>query len=72
VSSTSACLPSRPSTDSNFSSRMVRKPSPFNLFSNLGGGGTTGSAGATGGGVGVGTGAVVGKVAAEGVLVAVH
>uniref|UniRef100_M1DF39 Uncharacterized protein n=1 Tax=Solanum tuberosum TaxID=4113 RepID=M1DF39_SOLTU len=37
---------------------MVRKPSPFNLFSNLGVGGTTGSAGATGGGVGVGTGAV--------------
>uniref|UniRef100_M1DD17 Uncharacterized protein n=1 Tax=Solanum tuberosum TaxID=4113 RepID=M1DD17_SOLTU len=42
---------------------MVRKPSPFNLFSNLGGGGTTGSVGATRGGVGVGTCAVVGKVA---------
>ena len=61
----------RPSTDRIFSSRMVRKRSPFNLFNNLGGGGTTGSAGATGGCVGVGTSSVVGIVAAEGVLVAV-
>ncbi|KAG5631029.1 hypothetical protein H5410_002746 [Solanum commersonii] len=41
---------------------MVRKPSPFNLFSNLGRGGTTGGSGATGGGVWIGTGSVLGKV----------
>ncbi|KAG5630209.1 hypothetical protein H5410_001926 [Solanum commersonii] len=41
VSRTSKYLPSRPSVDNNFSSRMVRKPSPFNLLRCLGGG-TTG------------------------------
>ncbi|KAG5610210.1 hypothetical protein H5410_021491, partial [Solanum commersonii] len=38
VSNTSGCLPSRSSKDSNFSSMMVRKPSPFYLFNILGGG----------------------------------
>uniref|UniRef100_M1DZL6 Uncharacterized protein n=1 Tax=Solanum tuberosum TaxID=4113 RepID=M1DZL6_SOLTU len=47
---------------------MVRKPSPFNLFSNLGGGGAMGSARATGGGARAGIDSVVGGVAAEGVM----
>ncbi|KAG5572163.1 hypothetical protein H5410_061929 [Solanum commersonii] len=39
--------------------RMVRKPPPFSLFSNLDGGATTWSSGAAGGGAGVGTDLVV-------------
>lgn len=34
-------IPSRPSVVRNFSSRMVREPSPFNLYRGLGGGTTS-------------------------------
>ncbi|KAG5631148.1 hypothetical protein H5410_002865 [Solanum commersonii] len=53
--------------ENNFSSRMVRKPSPFNLFRSLEGG-TTGSTGVTGS-VWAGTDSGVGGVTAERTLV---
>ncbi|KAG5630371.1 hypothetical protein H5410_002088 [Solanum commersonii] len=47
-SATLEYLPSRPSVESSFSSKMVRKPSPFNQLRSLGGG-TTGGTGSIGG-----------------------
>lgn len=43
ISLTVEYLPSRPSVDSSFSSRMVRNTSPFNMLSSQGGGTTGGT-----------------------------
>ncbi|KAG5630473.1 hypothetical protein H5410_002190 [Solanum commersonii] len=68
VSLISEYLPSRPSVDNNFFSRIVRNLSPFNLLRSLGGGmiGGTGGTGAIGGaGAGTESGVGTGGTLAE-------